>query len=321
MLKVEENVMLAEAKLAKHKPKVVLQILIFIAVMIVIQMATSVLLTIPMFVWVFTDKAVLAAIASGDALAALNTTMALLANMPDWVALVTLFATIAETLLAILYCKAIEKRSLRSMGFSKAGWTKDYLLGFGIGAGMLVASVGIAAAFGTLSVSAVSGVSVLMVLAFLAGFIVQGMAEEVLLRGYFMVSLANRTSVAWAVAISSAAFSLLHLLNAGITLLAMLNLTLFGVFMGIYVLRAGNIWGACALHTAWNFFQGNIFGVQVSGANMGASVFSCAAAESGTLINGGAFGLEGGLAVTAVLAIAICAVLLLPRGAARESAE
>lgn len=60
----------------------------------------------------------------------------------------------------------------------------------------------------------------------------------------------------------------------------------------------------------WNFAQGNIFGISVSGMDMMASVFSFAPTNEGELINGGTFGLEGGLAVTIVLILATIAVLL-----------
>lgn len=60
----------------------------------------------------------------------------------------------------------------------------------------------------------------------------------------------------------------------------------------------------------WNFAQGNIFGVSVSGMDIMASVFSFVPTNEGELINGGTFGLEGGLAVTIVLILATIAVLL-----------
>jgi membrane protease YdiL (CAAX protease family) len=81
--------------------------------------------------------------------------------------------------------------------------------------------------------------------------------------------------------------------------------------MAVYLLKRGNIWGAGAIHSMWNFTQGNIFGIQVSGIDKLPSIFAFDASQSGELINGGAFGLEGGLAVTIVLALAIIIALLL----------
>ena len=109
---------------------------------------------------------------------------------------------------------------------------------------------------------------------------------------------------------NSALFALLHAANVGISWLAFLNLLLFGLFASVYMVRRGNIWGICAIHTMWNFAQGNIFGLQVSGMNPTASIFSFVGDDSKSWINGGSFGPEGGICVTLVLLISI--LILLP---------
>jgi hypothetical protein len=147
---------------------------------------------------------------------------------------------------------------------------------------------------------------------------IQGMNEELLCRGYFMVSLARRQHLAVAVVISSVAFGLLHLPNANVSWLAVLNIVLFGCLMGFYILKRGNIWGAGAIHTAWNFAQGNVFGISVSGMAPMPSVFSFAPTGSGDLIGGGAFGIEGGLAATIVLLVGTVLVLFLKNARAAE---
>jgi membrane protease YdiL (CAAX protease family) len=151
----------------------------------------------------------------------------------------------------------------------------------------------------------------------LLGFLLQGLSEELLCRGYFMVSLAARQRLIVAVVVSSLAFAALHLANASVldVPLALPNLFLFGVFTGVYMLKRGSIWGVCAIHSLWNFAQGNIFGIKVSGSTQLPSLLQVSAPNDtwqSTLINGGNFGLEGGIAVTIVLGIAIAVTLLLP---------
>ena len=150
------------------------------------------------------------------------------------------------------------------------------------------------------------------------GFVIQGMSEEVLVRGFFMVSLGNRCHTAIAVGISSVAFALLHLANPGISLLALLNLTLFGVFMAVYVLRTDDLWGACAIHSAWNFAQGNLVGIRVSGMAQLPTLAIMNPVGEQSLFHGGAFGLEGGLIVTVVTLAAIVLTLFLPKKAKRK---
>jgi membrane protease YdiL (CAAX protease family) len=130
-----------------------------------------------------------------------------------------------------------------------------------------------------------------------------------------MVSLSNRCHKALAVGISSVTFALLHLANPGISLLALLNLTLFGVFMAVYILRTDDIWGACAIHSAWNFAQGNLVGIRVSGTAQLPTVAVMQPLGEQTLFHGGDFGLEGGLIVTFVTLAAIALTLFLPQKA------
>ncbi|MBQ3216949.1 MAG: CPBP family intramembrane metalloprotease, partial [Oscillospiraceae bacterium] len=229
--------------------------------------------------------------------------------------------TACTTVLSIIYCTKIEKRSFRSMGFVKEGWLLNYLKGFLIGTAMLFVCAAIAWALGALDFSFAKRIPVFYIIAFLFGFLIQGMSEEVLLRGYFMVSLANRCHVALAVTISSIAFSLLHLMNPGISLLALVNIGLFGGFMGVYVLRTDDLWGACAIHSAWNFVQGNILGIQVSGTGQLPTVAVMQPVAGMDLLSGGRFGLEAGLIVTIVTATAICFTLFLPRKKEKVGAQ
>lgn len=63
-----------------------------------------------------------------------------------------------------------------------------------------------------------------------------------------------------------------------------------------------------AIHSVWNLVQGNVYGIKVSGMETSCTMFSSAMTDGKELINGGAFGLEGGLAVTVVLLAGIAAV-------------
>ena len=87
------------------------------------------------------------------------------------------------------------------------------------------------------------------------------------------------------------------------------NLTLFGVFASLYFIKRGSIWGIGAFHSIWNLVQGNFWGLRVSGGATECSVFRTTMVEGRDIINGGAFGPEGGLAVTVVLLAGICVLL------------
>jgi len=305
--------LLAEAKMAKHKPHIVLQILIFFAVFIVSSLLTGIVIGIPIAFSIF--KSIDATIlGSGDIAAITQAAFNSINQMPDWMSAVMLFATVISTLCGIIYCLKIEGRSLASMGMRKKGFLKNYGQGYLVGVVMIAAAVGLSMLLGGTGFAGFNAkVSWLYVGLFFLGFLVQGMSEEVLVRGYFMVSCANKVHISIAIVVSSVLFAVLHLANNGITALAFVNLVLFGVFTAVYMLRTNDLWRVCAMHASWNFFQGHIFGISVSGTAVGNSVFATTFNEGTELVSGGSFGIEGGICTTIVLVAGTLLVLLLPQ--------
>lgn len=311
----EESCLLQETALAKKKPGLAALIGIFFLVFLVAQGLVGLVSGIPTAIW--TVKELLPQAMAGLDFDPMVFAQEMMGHMPVWLTCISLFAAGMQIPAAIVYCCFAEGRSLRSMGIVKKGFWKEYGKGFGIGALMLLASAALCAAFGTMEIRFNAQIAWGWLGLFLLGFLLQGAGEEFLCRGFFMLSLTNRVSRAWAVAISSVVFALLHIGNAGLSLLALVNLALFGVLAGVYMLRQDDIWGVCGMHSAWNFVQGNILGVEVSGMNMEASLCRSAVRPGYDWLHGGAFGLEGGVAVTLILAAALVLTLFLPRKAER----
>lgn len=232
-----------------------------------------------------------------------------------------LYATVIGTLLAVVFCLELEKRSFSSLGFVKKRALPDYLLGCVLGVVMIGGAVGFGLLTGSMSFSGagLDGNAVTL-LVLLGGWLLQGMSEEVIFRGYFCNSLAARINRHAAAAISAAGFMMAHLANPGITPLACLNLFLFGLFAAYYMFRFDSLWGIGALHSLWNFSQGNVFGVQVSGLNTSVSLLHFEADADKALLNGGSFGLEGGLGVTIVFVIGILLLLFVPARRTEQTA-
>ena len=228
--------------------------------------------------------------------------------------LLMLFSTVGTTITCLLYCRLIEGRKPHTIGFYKKGAVPQYLLGLGVGFVMFSAVVGLTWAFGGLHAEGFAGGSAVSILLAFVGFGVQGMSEEVLCRGYFMTTVLRHHKPWVAVLSNSLIFAFLHGMNNGISPLAIVNITLCGIVFSLYMLRTDNLWGACAIHSIWNFVQGNFYGLPVSGINSGDSVFRFSLAEGNDLANGGAFGLEGGLPCTIVLTMVILILLFVPFG-------
>ncbi len=240
-------------------------------------------------------------------------------SLPSWLGIVSLFATTITIIACIYFCVKRENRPITSMGIRKNGAVPEYLLGALIGGVMFSLAYLFAYVTGSVEVSGVADKFQPIIIVYLLAFIIQGASEEFLVRGYFMVSLARDNRASVAIGVSSLAFGLLHLFNSGFNIIAFINIVLFGIFLGIYVYKRGSIFGACAIHSMWNFIQGNVFGVSVSGSNAMPSIISTKMGEL-DIINGGDFGLEGGLAVTLIIVIAI-AVLLFTKTKESEISE
>lgn len=151
----------------------------------------------------------------------------------------------------------------------------------------------------------------------LLAFLVQSSAEEVLFRGWLLAVIGARYRPWIGVLVSTLLFSLAHALNPHVTLLALLNLFLFGHFAAFYALSEGGLWGACAWHAAWNWAMGDVFGLPLDGRQSFGLLTSIHAAGP-NVITGGPFGPDGGLLVSAVLLIGIGIVAVRTRREARH---
>ncbi|WP_133015473.1 CPBP family intramembrane glutamic endopeptidase [Clostridium cuniculi] len=214
-------------------------------------------------------------------------------------------STSISNILLIISCiiiwKLFEKKKINKMGITsiKKGY-KELAIGLVLGAiTMSIVAVIIIAIGDVKLVNPISKPQVSISLLYgLIGFIFVGFGEEILSRGYIM-SVLKQTRNKWLILIGPALiFAALHLGNEGIDVLAFINLFLLGVLFAYMFMKSKNIWMAIGYHITWNYFQGYIWGFEVSGI----SVNGLYKVENVTnnIINGGAFGPEGGIIVTIV---------------------
>lgn len=202
----------------------------------------------------------------------------------------------------IIAWKYVMKRPLSNMGLTsvKKNW-KD------LSAGLLFGIVSMAIVFIVLILTNQASVESwrptlsLDLIIYLLFFILVGFGEEILGRGFIISALRQTKNIPAVLIISSVIFALLHGTNPGIGILPLINLTLIGLLFAYMYLRSGNIWMPIGYHITWNYFQGNIFGFKVSGIN--ANGLLTTSIENNNILNGGAFGPEGGLLVTAIILI------------------
>ncbi|MDG4500142.1 CPBP family intramembrane glutamic endopeptidase [Streptococcus suis] len=214
------------------------------------------------------------------------------------------FVTLSLELLAfafislaiILWARFVEKSPWLGLGIRKKGALKDFLLGWGIGAAMLTTCVLLMWGFGAIQVTSFQfsanlvGEFLILVLA----WSIQGTAEELLTRGWIFSSLSAKHNIPVGILISSLFFTFLHLGNDGISLIPLLDLTLFAILACLVMLKTDNLWVIGGLHAAWNCFQGNVFAFPVSGTQAG-QAFIAVETSGPDWLSGGAFGVEGSI--------------------------
>lgn len=200
------------------------------------------------------------------------------------------------------------KVSLAVWGRSLALRRKDAL------AGILLAVVLYAVGFGiSLLVGAVevAGVALNLSTLFISlGFcLLVAITEELALRGFVLERmLQGGVNKFWALFLSAALFSLIHIGNPNFDFLSFINLLLAGILLGSSYIYTRNLSFPIALHWFWNWIQGPVLGYEVSGNKFCDGLLTLHLPEA-NLINGGAFGFEGSILCT-VLMIAGTGVIL-----------
>jgi len=113
-----------------------------------------------------------------------------------------------------------------------------------------------------------------------------------------------------ALLLSSIIFSLLHLLNPGISVFSLINIVLAGILLGASYLYTRNLAFPLSLHLFWNWIQGPILGFKVSGNDTSTSLLSLQLEENNPL-NGGDFGFEGSILSSILIVIFTIIIIFL----------
>lgn len=225
-------------------------------------------------------------------------------------AVAQIFGTAVFAVAAVIFCRLIEKRSFGSMGIRRAGAGGSLLVGAGMGVLLLGFAVGFAIVYRGVAFQGIAPLRPGMLCFLAVGILLESLAEELLFRGYLMVSLSRRHSLIFGAIVSSLLFTLLHATYGPVfSWVGFLNLFLFGFLMALVTVRTGNLLGAVALHALFAIGEGVVIGTPYYGAPLPASLLSFASPDRYAVIGGGVAGLSGGIAVTCALLLGIAFLL------------
>ncbi len=144
-------------------------------------------------------------------------------------------------------------------------------------------------------------------------FIAGAVSEEVLFRGYLLQTMSRAKLFSVGMLLTSVLFASAHNANPGANIFTWLNTFLAGIWFCIAYFKTRELWFPIGIHLAWNWFQGSIFGISVSGLADLATAPIMRSEDFGPVwLTGGSYGLEGGISCTIALVLSGLAIWFLP---------
>jgi uncharacterized protein len=207
----------------------------------------------------------------------------------------------------LLLVKLIERRRVDELSPRRA--LPDGALGLGAGALMFATVVGVLWLLGNYHVTGTNADAHWLAAALTVG-LGAGIGEELLFRGV-LYRLVEEGLGSWvALLVSAAFFGAVHLNNPGATLWAGLAIAIeAGILLALIYLVTRSLWVCMGLHAAWNFTQGTVFGIPVSGTT--ASGWLVSSRSGPDWLSGGAFGAEASVVALALSSLVSAWLLLI----------
>jgi membrane protease YdiL (CAAX protease family) len=135
-----------------------------------------------------------------------------------------------------------------------------------------------------------------------------GIGEEIIFRGALFRIVEEGLGTWWALAISALLFGAIHIGNPGATLWSSAAIAIeAGLLFGLLYHVARSLPLCMGVHAAWNFAQGTIYGIPVSGST--AKGWLVSRRSGPDWLSGGVFGAEA--SVVALAACTLCSLGLI----------
>lgn len=222
------------------------------------------------------------------------------------------FVSIA-VFISLLIMRRIDKTTLAERNFGKRPRYGEVALGLSVGLSMLAFVLLIQFALGVLKITPsveAAPVQIHNCVIWAQCFLITGICEEAVFRGYLLGTLQKGLGFWPATTISSVLFAVVHLSNHGERAAGILACVLFSVLFALTVRLTGTIWFAAGFHAAWDWSQTYLFGTPDSGIR-GSGHLLNSIPSGPDWLNGGATGPEG--SVVTILIVAILITLLQSR--------
>lgn len=199
----------------------------------------------------------------------------------------------------LLLTRVIERRWPAE--FSLSRFAPQFSAGVLLGAGLFTLVVGLMWVAGAFTVTGTT-LDAAWLGPLLVGGLGAGVFEEIVFRGVIYRITEEGLGTWPALAISALIFGGVHLVNEGATLWSALAIAIeAGILLGLLYNVTRSLWPCIGLHAAWNFTQGAVWGVPVSGHVEKEPSFVQSVRNGPDWLTGGTWGAEA-----SVLAVIVC---------------
>ena len=217
----------------------------------------------------------------------------------------TLFGQALAACLPIVLAYVLLVRVIEGRRIDELAWPKllpHSALGLFAGVGLMGLAAGLMAAAGVYRIEGIDATADLWFPLLMAG-IVPGITEELIFRGVLFRIVEDALGTWIAIAISGAFFGLVHFGNPNATGWSSAAIALeAGILLGMLYAWTRSLYFVMGLHAAWNFTQGGVLDIAVSGFDL-PSLFQ-AKTQGPEWLSGGEFGAEA-----SVLTVLLCLAL------------
>jgi membrane protease YdiL (CAAX protease family) len=143
-------------------------------------------------------------------------------------------------------------------------------------------------------------------------FMLVGLLEEFLFRGYVLRTLADGIGFWPAAVLLAALFAFAHSQNPGETRIGIIMTAFFAMFAAAILRYTGNLWLAAGAHAGWDWGQSYFYGVADSGAQLPGHLLN-PQIQGPTWLSGGTAGPEGSILALLFLSLMAVFVVLMYR--------
>jgi membrane protease YdiL (CAAX protease family) len=172
-------------------------------------------------------------------------------------------------------------------------WLRRLLIGLGAGLGVFSLAVAVAAVLGVYRIVGPGDLTDL-VPALVGPALFAAVSEELVFRGILFRWIEDFGGSWFALLVTSAFFGAAHLHNPNASPIAAIGIAFeAGIMLGAAYMLTRSLWFPMGIHAAWNFAQGEIYDIPVSGTKVHGMVD--AQLSGPPLLTGNGFGLEASL--------------------------